>query len=81
MYAPSSDTVPEGLCGWWDLSPWEYRHLRGWVDVRIASLAPELPEPEPSAVLQGSARRDATKSALDKFRPSTDDCAPGRGRT
>lgn len=47
MHAPSNDTTPNGLRGWWTspprsgmrliISPWEYRHLRAWAGVRIAS--------------------------------------------
>jgi hypothetical protein len=48
MHGPgTSDSAPKGLRGWW-LSPprsgmrlvisrWEYRHLRAWAGVRIAS--------------------------------------------
>jgi len=45
MNAPDDDTAPKGLPGWWAsparsgmrriISPWEYRHLRFWVGVRI----------------------------------------------
>ena len=48
MHAPNNNnTAPEGLRGWWTspprsgmrliISPWEYRHLRAWAGVRIAS--------------------------------------------
>ena len=47
MNAPSDNTAPGGLRGWWAspprsgarriISPWEYRHLRGWAGVRMAS--------------------------------------------
>ncbi len=47
MHAPNANTAPEGLRGWWAspprsgmqrmISPWEYRHLRGWAGVRMAS--------------------------------------------
>jgi hypothetical protein len=47
MRAPNNDTAPQGLRGWWTspprsgmrliVSPWEYRHLRAWSGVRIAS--------------------------------------------
>jgi hypothetical protein len=47
MHAPNNNSAPEGLRGWWAspprsglrliISPWEYRHLRGWASVRIAS--------------------------------------------
>jgi hypothetical protein len=47
MYAQNDDTAPKGLRGWWAsprrsgmqriISPWEYRHLRAWAGVRIAS--------------------------------------------
>jgi hypothetical protein len=47
MYAPNDNTAPNGLRGWWAspprsgmqriISPWEYRHLRAWAGVRIAS--------------------------------------------
>ncbi|HTT54319.1 MAG TPA: hypothetical protein VMH35_23255 [Streptosporangiaceae bacterium] len=49
MHAPDGNTVPDGLRGWWAspprsgvrriISPWEYRHLRGWAGVRMASAA------------------------------------------
>ncbi len=49
MHAPDDSTAPEGLRGWWAspprsgprriISPWEYRHLRGWAGVRMASAA------------------------------------------
>jgi len=47
MHATNDNTAPKGLRGWWAspprsgmqriISPWEYRHLRGWAGVRIAS--------------------------------------------
>jgi hypothetical protein len=47
MPGPSNDTASNGLRGWWTsptrsgmrliISPWEYRHLRGWARVRITS--------------------------------------------
>ena len=47
MNAPHDNTAAKGLRGWWAspprsgmqriISPWEYRHLRGWAGVRIAS--------------------------------------------
>jgi hypothetical protein len=47
MSAPNDNTAPKGLRGWWTspprsgirliISPWEYRHLRAWAGVRIAS--------------------------------------------
>jgi len=47
MHAPNANTAPEGLRGWWAspprsgmqriISPWEYRHLRAWAGVRMAS--------------------------------------------
>jgi hypothetical protein len=47
MHAPHNNTAPKGLRGWWTspprsgtrliISPWEYRHLRAWARVRIAS--------------------------------------------
>ncbi len=47
MDAQNYNTAPKGLRGWWAspprsgmrriISPWEYRHLRGWAGVRIAS--------------------------------------------
>jgi hypothetical protein len=47
MHAPNRNTAPKGLRGWWTspprsgmrliISPWEYRHLRAWAGVRIAS--------------------------------------------
>ena len=47
MHAPNDNTAPKGLSGWWAspprsgmrriISPWEYRHLRFWAGVRIAS--------------------------------------------
>jgi hypothetical protein len=47
MYAPNDNTAPKGLRGWWAspprsgmqriISPWEYRRLRAWAGVRIAS--------------------------------------------
>ena len=47
MDAPNNSTTPKGLRGWWTspprsgmrliISPWEYRHLRAWARVRIAS--------------------------------------------
>jgi hypothetical protein len=45
MQAPPENPAPKGLRGWWAspprsgmrriISPWEYRHLRGWARVRI----------------------------------------------
>ena len=47
MDAPHDNTARGGLRRWWAspqrsglqrvISPWEYRHLRGWAGVRIAS--------------------------------------------
>lgn len=47
MQAPNDNTARKGLRGWWTspprsgmrliISPWEYRHLRAWARVRIAS--------------------------------------------
>jgi hypothetical protein len=47
MHAPNDNIAPEGLRGWWAspprsgmqriISPWEYRHLRAWAGVRMAS--------------------------------------------
>jgi hypothetical protein len=47
MNAPNDNTAPRGLRGWWAspprsgmrriITPWEYRHLRAWAGVRIAS--------------------------------------------
>jgi hypothetical protein len=47
MNAPNDNTAPRGLRGWWAspprsgmrrvIAPWEYRHLRAWARVRIAS--------------------------------------------
>ena len=47
MQAANDNTAPKGLRGWWAspsrpgmqriISPWEYRHLRAWAGVRIAS--------------------------------------------
>ena len=47
MHAPNNNTAPKGLRGWWTspprsgmrliISPWEYRHLRTFAGVRIAS--------------------------------------------
>jgi hypothetical protein len=47
MNAPNDNTAPRGLRGWWAspprsgvrrlISPWEYRHLRGWARVRMVS--------------------------------------------
>jgi hypothetical protein len=47
MSAPHDSTAPKGLRGWWVspprsgmrriIAPWEYRHLRAWARVRIAS--------------------------------------------
>jgi hypothetical protein len=47
MHAPIDNTAPRGLRGWWAspprpgmqriISPWEYRHLRAWAGVRMAS--------------------------------------------
>ena len=46
MNAPDDNTAPKGLRGWWLtsprpglqrwISPWEYRHLRGFGVTRIA---------------------------------------------
>jgi hypothetical protein len=46
MQPPNNNTPPRGLRGWWTspprsglrlvISPWEYRHLRAWANVRIA---------------------------------------------
>jgi len=46
MNAPNDNTAPKGLRGWWLtpprpgmqrwISPWEYRHLRGFGVTRIA---------------------------------------------
>ena len=46
MNAPNDNTTPKGLRGWWLtpprpgmqrwISPWEYRHLRGFGVTRIA---------------------------------------------
>jgi len=45
----NNDSSPRGLRGWWAspprtgmrriIAPWEYRHLRGFAQVRIASAA------------------------------------------
>ncbi len=47
MHASDNNTAPKGLRAWWKspprsgmrllISPWEYRHLRAWAGVRIAS--------------------------------------------
>ena len=47
MNAPNDNTAPKGLRGWWAspprpgmqrlIIPWEYRHLRAWAALRIAS--------------------------------------------
>jgi hypothetical protein len=47
MSAQNDNTAPKGLRGWWAspprsgmqrlIPPWEYRHLRAWAGVRIAS--------------------------------------------
>ena len=47
MHPPNNNTAPKGLRGLWTspprsgmrliISPWEYRHLRAWAGVRIAS--------------------------------------------
>lgn len=47
MRGPNNHTACEGLRGWWTspprsglrliIAPWEYRHLRGFATVRIAS--------------------------------------------
>jgi hypothetical protein len=47
MYGQNDNTAPRGLRGWWAspprsglrriISPWEYRHLRAWAGVRMAS--------------------------------------------
>jgi hypothetical protein len=47
MPAPHNHSAARGLRGWWAspprsgmrlvISPWEYRHLRAWARVRIAS--------------------------------------------
>ena len=47
MYAPTDNTAPKDLRRWWAspprsgrqrmISPWEYRHLRPWAGVRMAS--------------------------------------------
>ncbi len=47
MCASNDATAPKGLPGWWAspprsgmrrlIAPWEYRHLRGWAGVRMAS--------------------------------------------
>ena len=47
MYAQNDNTAPAGLRGWWAspprsgmrriIAPWEYRHLRAWARVRIAT--------------------------------------------
>ena len=47
MQAPHDNAARKGLRGWWTsppragarriISPWEYRHLRGWAQVRVAS--------------------------------------------
>ena len=47
MHAPHSNTASKALRAWWTspprsgllliIAPWEYRHLRAWARVRIAS--------------------------------------------
>lgn len=47
MHVPNDNTAPRGLRGWWTspprsglrliIAPWEYRHLRAFARVRIAS--------------------------------------------
>jgi hypothetical protein len=47
MHPPTNGTAPEGLRAWWMspprsgmrliISPWEYRHLRGFARLRLAS--------------------------------------------
>ena len=47
MTAQNDSTAAKGVRGWWAspsrsglqriISPWEYRHLRAWAGVRIAS--------------------------------------------
>jgi hypothetical protein len=47
MHAPINNAASEGPRGWWAspprsglrliISPWEYRHLRAWAGVRMAS--------------------------------------------
>jgi hypothetical protein len=47
MNASTDSTAPRDLRGWWSspprsgmqriISPWEYRHLRAWAGVRMAS--------------------------------------------
>jgi hypothetical protein len=47
MNATNDNTAAKGLRGWWLtpprsgmqrwIAPWEYRHLRGWAAMRIAS--------------------------------------------
>jgi hypothetical protein len=47
MHAPNGNNAPKGLREWWRspprsglrllIHPWEYRHLRGFAQVRIAS--------------------------------------------
>ena len=46
MHGPDNSTASKGLRAWWAsprsgmrliISPWEYRHLRAWARVRIAS--------------------------------------------
>ena len=47
MHAQINNAAPGGLRGWWTspprsgmrliISPWEYRHLRGWAQVRVAA--------------------------------------------
>jgi hypothetical protein len=47
MHAPNNNTAPKGLRGWWAspprsgmrliISPCEYRRLRAWAGVRMAS--------------------------------------------
>jgi hypothetical protein len=47
MQVPNDNSARKGLRGWWTspprsgmrliISPWEYRHLRGWARVRIST--------------------------------------------
>ena len=47
MPAPNDETAAKGLRGWWAspprsgarrlIAPWEYRHLRAWARIRVAS--------------------------------------------
>jgi len=49
MPAPNDETAAKGQRGWWAspprsgvrrlISPWEYRHLRAWARIRVASCA------------------------------------------